>query len=75
MYSTGILPILNPSWSSATTDRSTCDASGNHLWSDPGTAQATEKSFIPEAECTMDTQMDDMMKAFEAWTFQMSKVY
>jgi hypothetical protein len=39
----------------------------------PAPAQATEESPIAKAENTIDTKMDNMMKAFEAWTFQLSK--
>ena len=36
-------------------------------------AQRTEEIPISEAEDMRDTKMDNMMKAFEAWTFQLSK--
>jgi len=35
--------------------------------------QAVEAIPISKAENTMDTKMENMMKAFEAWTFRMSK--
>jgi len=36
-------------------------------------AQATEEIRIAKAENTIDTKMDNMIKAIEAWTFHMSK--
>jgi len=39
----------------------------------PAPAQVTEEIPIAKADNTIDTKMDNMMKAFEAWTFQMSK--
>jgi len=36
-------------------------------------AQATEEIPIAKAKNTIDMKMDEMMKAFEAWTFQLSK--
>jgi len=36
-------------------------------------AQATEEIPIAKAENMIDTNMDNMMKDFEAWTFQLSK--
>jgi len=39
----------------------------------PAPAQAMEGIRIAKAENTIDTKMDNMMKASEAWTFQLSK--
>jgi hypothetical protein len=36
-------------------------------------AQVMEEIPIAKAENTIDTKMDNMMKAVEAWTFQLSK--
>jgi hypothetical protein len=40
----------------------------------PAPAQAMEEIPIVKAENTINTKSDNMMKAFEAWTFQLSKV-
>jgi hypothetical protein len=40
----------------------------------PAPAQATEEIPIAKADNTIDMKMDNMIKTFEAWTFQMSKV-
>jgi len=40
----------------------------------PAPGQATEEISIAKAEITIVTKMDNMMKAFEAWTFQLTKV-
>jgi len=37
-------------------------------------AQATEEIPIPKAESTIHTKMNNMMKFFKSWTFEMSKL-
>jgi hypothetical protein len=39
----------------------------------PAPAQSMEEIPIAKAVNTFDTEMDNMMKAFEAWTFQLRK--
>jgi len=39
----------------------------------PGPVQATEELPITKGKNTIDRKMDNMMKAFEAWSFQWSK--
>jgi hypothetical protein len=39
----------------------------------PAPAQSMEEIPIAKAVNTINTKMDNMMKAFEAWTFQLRK--
>jgi hypothetical protein len=39
----------------------------------PAPVQATKESLITKAHSTINTEMDHMMKAFAAWTFQLRK--
>jgi hypothetical protein len=41
-----------------------------HIEATPEPAHMKEEIPILKAECSMDTKMDNMMKAIEAWTFQ-----